>query len=566
MSRTLLMAGLLALLLAARAGAEGEGQADLDKATQLKLQVKTLADLEEVIKLADSAITKGLDDGNKKFANQILTASLYQRATKLCEPIFDRQPIDQRWPILRQLAVRDLDRLTELDKENAEAFYLIARLNSLPGGDRAKAEKAIGEAVRLQKDDKEELARDLVLRGDLKQKPEDRLADYEEAIKTHDRCLEAYRSRGLTRLELKKFDEAAGDFHKVLALAPKDLTAMQGLIDTLGSQKKFDDALTVASGIIELLPNDPGGYILRARIYSAKSDNDKALSDLNEALKVQPRDVRALLMRAAVRQAKGDLELARADANRAVEVAPDMPQPILVRAQLSAAAKQFDQAIADVQRLVEADPKNPAWQLQLASLFSADGQTKRAIALVNKLLADEADNSNYLRARGDLYLNVGKQAEAIADYEASLKKDADNVGVLNNLAWVLATSPDDKLRNGARAVELAKKAATTTEEKQGHILSTLAAGYAEQGNFDEATKWSTKAVELGEGEIKEQLKKELESYKQKKPWREVKENKEKPEPPGASPDDLNFGDTKSPPKEETKTEEKKADDKTEEKK
>ena len=109
----------------------------------------------------------------------------------------------------------------------------------------------------------------------------------------------------------------------------------------------------------------------------------------------------------------------------------------------------------------------------------------------------------------------------------------------------------------SRAVELAKKAATATEEKQGHILSTLAAGSAEQCNFDEAVKWSTKAVELGEGEIKSQLEKELESYKAKKPWRELKESKEKPEPPSASLDDLNTGDTKSPPAEVKKTEEKK---------
>ena len=93
-------------------------------------------------------------------------------------------------------------------------------------------------------------------------------------------------------------------------------------------------------------------------------------------------------------------------------------------------------------------------------------------------------------------MSLGKQAEAIADYEAALKLEPKNSGVLNNLAWVLATSPDDKLRNGKRAIELAKQACEVTEYKQAHILSTLAAGYAETGDFDTAINWSKKAVEL----------------------------------------------------------------------
>ena len=67
---------------------------------------------------------------------------------------------------------------------------------------------------------------------------------------------------------------------------------------------------------------------------------------------------------------------------------------------------------------------------------------------------------------------------------------------------------------------MATLACKLTEYKQAHIVSTLASGYAEIGNFPAAIKWSTKAVELGEGDIKQQLKKELESYQAGRPWRE----------------------------------------------
>ena len=65
-------------------------------------------------------------------------------------------------------------------------------------------------------------------------------------------------------------------------------------------------------------------------------------------------------------------------------------------------------------------------------------------------------------------------------------------------------------------------------------MSTLASGYAEAGDFETAIKWSTKAVELGKGtENDDQLHKELEGYKEKKPWREeqiIEENKAPLEP------------------------------------
>src|SRR5262245_55361586 len=116
---------------------------------------------------------------------------------------------------------------------------------------------------------------------------------------------------------------------------------------------------------------------------------------------------------------------------------------------------------------------------------------------------------------------MGKQAEAIADYEAVVKVDPENSHVLNNLAWLLATSPDEKLRNGKRAIELATAGCKLTEYKQAHLVSTLAAGYAETGDFKMAIEWSQKSVELAGEDLKENLTKELDSYKAGKPVREL---------------------------------------------
>jgi tetratricopeptide (TPR) repeat protein len=143
----------------------------------------------------------------------------------------------------------------------------------------------------------------------------------------------------------------------------------------------------------------------------------------------------------------------------------------------------------------------------------------------SSILKKDSENRLALRNRADSWLGIGKLPEAIADYESALKLDPKDSGALNNLAWLLSTAPDDKLRDGKRSIELATEAARVSEFKQAHILSTLAAGYAETGDFESAVSWSKKAVDLAKQtddnqDIRDQLQKELASYEKKEPWRE----------------------------------------------
>jgi outer membrane biosynthesis protein TonB len=81
---------------------------------------------------------------------------------------------------------------------------------------------------------------------------------------------------------------------------------------------------------------------------------------------------------------------------------------------------------------------------------------------------------------------------------------------------------------------MALEACKLTDYTQAHVLSTLAAAYAESGDFESAVKWSQKAVELGKPEQKADLAKEMETYKAQKPFRELKDEEQpeqKPAPP-----------------------------------
>jgi Flp pilus assembly protein TadD len=134
------------------------------------------------------------------------------------------------------------------------------------------------------------------------------------------------------------------------------------------------------------------------------------------------------------------------------------------------------------------------------------------------LRPDFADAQNSF---GNLLLQAGRWNDAVAHYEAAVTLQPRNPFALNNLAWVLATCPDPKVRNGARAIELAQNAYQLSGGKEPHVLQTLAAAYAEVGKFPDAITAAQRALKLVQGEagLAKALQEQLALYRSGKPFR-----------------------------------------------
>jgi tetratricopeptide (TPR) repeat protein len=223
------------------------------------------------------------------------------------------------------------------------------------------------------------------------------------------------------------------------------------------------------------------------------------------------------------------------DIDAAIKLQPNLAQSHLMRVEVLAATNRIDQAITELEGLLKASPGNVAILNRLGSFYLVAGKPRKAIDTATQIISKDSDNFPAIRFRADAYLNIGRHAEAIADFERALALKKDDESLLNNYAWVLATSPDEKLRDGPRALKFATKAAEATKFETPHVLSTLAAAYAETGDYENAAKWSQKAVDLSQKDVDaakddedrkklqadhNQLKKELDSYHQHKPVRE----------------------------------------------
>lgn len=524
------------------------GQEDLDKAAVLRFDAKTPRETQAVERLLQSAIKKGLSGENASFAKKMMGSVMLQKGQQLIAAM--GQARGKQALAVRDEALRTLNSAIESDPEQVEAYLLVARLNMLTGGDKQAVSEATTKAIEILAGNPVERSKALVLRaltwgpGEEDQRKE----DLDSAIKDDPRNVEALQARAAVRLQAGDVEGAVADMEQILAEDPTNRNVAREVVRRLAELDRVDDALELLTKALEAKPSE-GLYSLRAMVYRMKERDDDALSDLNKAIAMQPKDPIALLARAEVSISKKDLQSAKDDLRAAKNIDPrvgQLEQAILVGCLIAIEEGRMADAINAMKLLLDNDPGNEFRQLQLANLYIQDERPRKAIELLDEILDRDPKNIGVLRSRADAFLSVGDHEKAIADYEQAIKVVDDSTseynlsGILNNLAWVLSTSPQDGVRDGKRAVELGERAVELTKEEEPHILSTLAAGYAEMGNFEKAIEWSNKAVELGKSQDHqqiEQLEEELESYRAKKPWREKQETEEN-SMPILSPDDL----------------------------
>jgi tetratricopeptide (TPR) repeat protein len=155
-----------------------------------------------------------------------------------------------------------------------------------------------------------------------------------------------------------------------------------------------------------------------------------------------------------------------------------------------------DEAIAHFQKALEINPDIPDAHQNLGFALLQQGRTDEAITQYQRLLQLRPDAADTHSILGDALAQRGRVDEAIAQYQKALESKPADPGVQNALAWLLATAPQVSLRNGGKAVELARQASLLTGGENPVILRTLAAACAEAGRFAEAVETAQHALRL----------------------------------------------------------------------
>lgn len=522
---------------------DNPGQATLDRAMDLKLSAQNLKDLNEVVDLLDEAIEEGLDADNTDFSEQVLAATLMQRAEALASIVL-RQPmpnpqVDPRgiqWLQVRGRAVNDLLRVVSLEEDNFDAWLLIGRLQSLPRGDKSEARRALTGAIKLAEaaaDDPDAdaiesntLAQAYALRGAAQKEDADRLADFTKSIELEPNKAEYLMLRAQAHRAAGRADECLADIDAAVEIAPENPKVYELKALALSMLKRNEEAIEAFNKASELEPKRLGPYQYRSELYSQLGQLDEAIAQLDKALEVSPNNLASLLIRAQLLTADEQHDRALEDIDAILKQRPMLPAALLMKARALDQLDRTDEAVALLEKLISTNPDRTDLQMQLAAFYTDKQMADEAITALTRVIELEEDNGLAWRLRGDMHLYAGKHNKAVTDFAKALELDPSDSGVLNNYAWTLATSPYPNIRDGEKAIELASRACELSEYGAPHILSTLAAAHAEAGQFEEAVKRAEEAVSKAEdlGILEGydgQLQAELNSYKSGQPWREL---------------------------------------------
>ena len=185
---------------------------------------------------------------------------------------------------------------------------------------------------------------------------------------------------------------------------------------------------------------------------------------------------------------------------------------------------KLDEAISRLQAAVALRPENGPAHNNLAKALLQKGELAQAMIHYRKFLEIEPQNVEARNILGTALIQQGHVREAVEQWQDALAIEPENGNAASNLAWVFATSPEDSIRNGARAVELAERALHLSSGKIPMIFRILGAAYAENGRFSQAIETAQHGSELANSQGNQGLAAELQRniavYQSGKPLRD----------------------------------------------
>ncbi|EFK10772.1 tetratricopeptide repeat protein [delta proteobacterium NaphS2] len=250
------------------------------------------------------------------------------------------------------------------------------------------------------------------------------------------------------------------------------------------------------------------------------NNTDRVMMGIDEVLRKRPEFGAGWLVKSWALQAKKDLGGSLIAGKKAVQYSPFTVSAYENLGFIHFEMGQFHEAVSMYRKAIRIKPGKAELYQDLGTVFLMHGQLDNAVSQFSRALKIRpnfvAAHLGLARAMGA----KGRNEEAIAHFREVLKINPGNLEAANDLAWVFATYPDAKFRNGPEAVRLAKMVCEATEYKLPLPLDTLAAAYAESGLFDKAQETAKKAGILAKSTGQERLwadiERRLQSYRSKR--------------------------------------------------
>ena len=313
--------------------------------------------------------------------------------------------------------------------------------------------------------------------------------------------------------------KANADYERAIQLGSKNPTVYLNRGIHQSTSGDFEQAVADYDRAIELGMTDAYIYVNRGVARYALGQFDEAITDFDQAIGDGVKGFSVYINRAAAKLAAGQEVLAIDDLNEAVRLEPKNPTGYYERARAWQQLDKLDQAIADYGKALELDAEFVPAYGGRGFVWFLKGESEKAIADFDQLIQRQPQAAVAYNNRGFNKQELGRYAEALADFRQAIELAPKYLLAYQNAAWLLATCPDDEIREGRAALEIAQKAHELSDSESTGVMKAMAAAYAENGEFEKALAWQTKVVELATEDERADEQQLLDTYGSEKPYR-----------------------------------------------
>lgn len=174
---------------------------------------------------------------------------------------------------------------------------------------------------------------------------------------------------------------------------------------------------------------------------------------------------------------------------------------------------KLTQAIACFREALKRDPGLDQTRADLNRAVELRGRVGPTLEELEATVRENPHNTSAMLDLAQAYFDKERYPESIAQYRKLLVVDPEAPTPLNDLAWALATVPEDQGRNPREALQLAERATLMTGRDRAIPVATMAAAHAALGNFWEAQALTREAIGLarkeGDLEVERRLRERL---------------------------------------------------------
>ncbi len=321
---------------------------------------------------------------------------------------------------------------------------------------------------------------------------------YQKALQIKPDYAEAHNNLGNALIQKGNVDEAIAHYQKALKIKPDYAEVHYNLGNALLKKGSVDEAIAQYQKALQITLDYAEAHNNLGSALLQKGSVDEAIAHYQKALQIKPDYAEACYNLGNALLKKGSVDEAIAHFQKVLQITPDNAEAHNNLGNALLKKGSVDEAIAHFQKALQIKPDFAEAHNNLGNALLQKGSVDEAIVYYQKALQIKPDYAEAHYNLGNALLQKGNVDEAIAHFQKALQIKPDFAEAQNNLARVLATCPQASLRNGNKAVELAQRANQLTGDGNPVVLGTLAAAYAEAGQFPKAVETAQRALQLAE--------------------------------------------------------------------